>query len=791
MMKEAHGRRREVRLRIKLVGREERVLEGLRRWLRRAEEGHAKLCATDDGARTVLVEMIQDAKILIDNLDDPLLLHPQQLGQGVRPLPVSGSLARLFTIQSMIDDLVEDIQREQTKRIALEKMVIRQEVDVSVDREEVDEKVDLSELSSKDQDVRIVSSASINPECLLDGVEDPILSPAPQTTNHGTSSQGPALVDAGSVSPTSPFTSTPTPSPTLLPTTPIIKITSPPPTSPFFTDHGSETEETKSEKDNDSMSLEREDDGNQIVGGVCGNVDGEEGEIARDLFDVGSTPLVDADVEELDARAALPANIPDNETVASKPMEETTPDEIQIVSENDDTYIQLSDNDMLSSSEMATLVHPQPRPAPALPSLVSSSPSPPPNQLPTRLPEPSVPHPLLEDLEKARNRYDSLQRSFHACHVAIEGLKASFPFDSSSALDVHPSNNGGDFPSSPSTTISNDMLKAIVQRLDDYTEDARVELEIRISDEEVMGRGYEALLLLPGALSSTVLPSSLVPDDEKGDDGIISGVGLVVDAEAQMRAFIDGTDPMVSRAMGSFKKKLEDIEHDVVIVKKALHDSSSLFPSSPSTRMEPPSSSTCDDKPGTGWGLWIRTPISRPSTPVTPVPVHAPTFGSVMTSRSRMFRRTAATFGLSSGSQAKSSDVVSSLGLRVPMPDFGLSLHGSSGSMSNDGGNGGDGDDEAPDGVNMRSFGGLGLGHVLDVPKSRTISTSVYMLGMGVGSPGVMGMGKRSFSTPLGGGVPVAMPWNAGRGSSVSGNGNGSSSSSSISRRALEDEDVD
>jgi len=300
---------------------------------------------------------------------------------------------------------------------------------------------------------------------------------------------------------------------------------------------------------------------------------------------------------------------------------------------------------------------------------------------------------------------------------------------------------------------------------------------------------------LPGALSSTVLPSFPVPDDEKGGDGIISGVGLVVDAEAQMRAFIDGTDPMVSRAMGSFKKKLEDIEHDVVIVKKALHDPSSLFPSSPSTRMEPPSSSTCDDSPGTGWGLWIRTPISRPSTPIAPVP--APTFGSVMTSQSRMLRRTAATFGLSSGSRAKSSDVVSSLGLRVPMPDFDLSLHGSSGSVSNGGGDGGDGDGEAPDGVNMRSFGGLGLGRVLDVPKSRTISTSVYMLGMGVGSPGVVSMGKRNFSTPLGGGgVPAAMPWNAGRGSSVSGNGNGSllsslSLSSSISRRALEDEDVD
>lgn len=795
VMKEAHGRRREVRLRIKLVGREERVLEGLRRWLRRAEERRAKFCTTDDGARTVLVEMIQDAKILIDNLDDPLLLHPQQLSQGVCPSPVSGSLARLFTIQSMIDDLVEDIQREQTKRIALEKLVIRQEVDVSVGREEVDEKVDL--LSSKDQNVRIASSTSINSECLLDGVEDPILSPALQTTNHGITLQGSVLVNAGSISSAPPFTSTPIPTPTPTPTprpaTPIIKITPPPPTSPSFADHGSEIEETKFENDDDSMSLEREDDGNQIVKGVCDNVDGGEGGIARDFLDVGrGAPQVDA---ELDAQATLPANIPDNETAASKSME-TTPDEIQVVSENDDIDIRSSYNDMLSSNNRTALAHPQPRTA--LISLISSSQSPRPDQL---LPEPCTPHPLLDDLSKVRNRYDNLQRSFHACHVAIEGLKASFPFidtnNSSSAFDVHlryPSNNGGDFlSSSSSTTISNDVLRAIVQRLDDYTEDARVELEIRISDEEVMGRGYEALLMLPGALSSTVLSSSPAPDDEKDGNGIISSTGLVADAEAQMRAFIDGTDPMVSRAMGLFKKKLEDIEHDVVIVKKVLHESSSLLTSSASTKtmMESPSS-TLDDSPGSGWSLWNRAPISRPLTPTTP----APTFGNVMTSRSTMLRRTAATFGLSLGSRTKRTDLVSSLGLKVPMPDFDLNLHASSGSMRSGDDDGGQGHDEAPDGVSMKSFGGLGLGCILDAPRSGTMSTSVYMLGMGIGSPGVMGTGKRRFSTALGG-VPVAAPWSAGRGgkgSSASENEseNGSSSSlSSVNRRAPEDEDVD
>ena len=806
------------------MGREERFLESLRRWLRRAEEGYAKsggIGGTGDGGSesSVLVEMIQDAKILIDNLDDPLLLHTQQHNQDVRPPPVSGSLARHFTLQSAINDLVEDIQREQAKRIALEKLVVRQEVenapfDVLVDRKEVEEKVDLPELLLKDQSVWIASSAPENTESPLDCVEDPTFSPALPTTNHDMTPQEPELGNAGDTSSTSPSISTPIP--TLQSATPTIKITPPlppdEPTSLLVAESGSAAEETKSVNDDDSMTLEREDSENQIAGGACDNVDSREGRVAEDSFDVNSSvPEMDTDVKELDARAILPVNVPDDETAALRSTEETVSDNGRMVSRNDEgenVDTQSLDNDMLSSDEMTALVHPQPRPVPALPLLLSSSPSPLPIQSPSPPPEPSASQPLLDDLSKTRNRYDSIQRAFHACHVAIEGLKVSFPFNNSSTSDVHPrypSSHSDDSLSSPSTVISNDVLKAIVQRLNDYTEDARVELEIRISDEEVMGRGYEALLMLPGALSSlssAVSPSSLTPDGETS----VTSVGLVIDVEAQIRSFIDGTDPAISRAMRSFERKLENIEHDIVIVKKVLHDPQSFFqsPLPAMTMVESPSLTLDGSTSNIGWSSWIRTPIS--SRPSTPIPAPAPTFGNIMTSRntrsSAILQRTASTFGLSLPSSTKGVDLVKSLGLKVPMPDFNFTLNPSSGSVRNSGSDDGDDDEtfhqsrESPSSASSVSFGGLGLGHALNTPRSRTINTSMYMLGMGMGSSGVVGAGKQSpiVSPSLQRRIPATTSSSVGRGRGTSGSGNvhGSSFSRLTNQQAPEDEeDVD
>jgi hypothetical protein len=80
VLKEGFGQRREVRLRIRLVSREERVFEGLRRWLGHSEERLDRLkdvFGNSVDSRELSSEMTQVAKILIGALDNPFLSPPK------------------------------------------------------------------------------------------------------------------------------------------------------------------------------------------------------------------------------------------------------------------------------------------------------------------------------------------------------------------------------------------------------------------------------------------------------------------------------------------------------------------------------------------------------------------------------------------------------------------------------------------------------------------------------------------------------------------------------------------
>ena len=133
-----------------------------------------------------------------------------------------------------------------------------------------------------------------------------------------------------------------------------------------------------------------------------------------------------------------------------------------------------------------------------------------------RSPAPSTPTQpsLIESLSQVKHRYDDLQKAFRDCHIALRDLKSD--------LD--------DLPSRDITIV----LKTAVERLDDYNEDTRVELEIRVSDEERIYAGYETLLSIPGAMSEEV-------DAEQ--------------MERDIRAFIDGSDSGVSRALHQLDRK--------------------------------------------------------------------------------------------------------------------------------------------------------------------------------------------------------------------------------------------
>ncbi|KAG6838348.1 hypothetical protein C0991_012437 [Blastosporella zonata] len=190
-----------------------------------------------------------------------------------------------------------------------------------------------------------------------------------------------------------------------------------------------------------------------------------------------------------------------------------------------------------------------------------------------------------------------------------------------------------------------------------------------MADEALVVRGFETLLSVPGALAT--------PTHQSGDQD--QDTMTHSDVEMQVQAFVSGTDPSVSKAMRNLSRKLEDVEHDIAALQRAMHNADEEPPAPPA-----PSDSVTSG----GWSSWIR---STPASPASPAPVPAPTFGSVMTSP-RLRHSPSLNFPA-----RKTADPLGSLGLRVPMPGY------------------------------IHPQAGPGIVQ----PRSRTLST-MYMLGLGV-----------------------------------------------------------
>jgi len=105
-----------------------------------------------------------------------------------------------------------------------------------------------------------------------------------------------------------------------------------------------------------------------------------------------------------------------------------------------------------------------------------------PVRTPTPVSEPEDPkrQELLEKLSNVNSRYDELQKAFR-------GLPHSSQRAHKVTLFV-PQND----------TIG--LVRITVQRLDDFNEDTRVELEIRSADEERVAQGFQTLLRVKGAI---------------------------------------------------------------------------------------------------------------------------------------------------------------------------------------------------------------------------------------------------------------------------------------------------
>ncbi|KAF8163788.1 hypothetical protein B0H34DRAFT_837938 [Crassisporium funariophilum] len=660
IMKETYGRRREVALRIRLINREEKLQEGLQRWIRRSEEAltrvKAKVTEEDPGLEALL-GMAQDARILLEGLDEGVLTDQAAL---------SGSLARVVLVQGTLEDLVEELREENARRVELEKVV-----------------ASLGEATNH-------RSELYSPASLAPGSEIPRHQPA----------------DLSPISPKKTSISDDTLS---------APYTLPVPLNGF---------KPKPAQDGPLLSSATEkhvppelklfDESVDMNGNGHGH--------AHSLQDL-RVPTNDCNIPDilaaaneqprngLDASPLSANDVPPAHRIEGIPLVaelSATPVSVAVISSDNQTSAIPEMKEIHSTSiqlPVNPLIHP---PSPDTVAGTTSPPSSPPfradslpsyqsavqiavdeTQLPI-IPEPNLPHPLLADLNRVSRRYDDLQRAFRDCHLALEALKESLA------------------PPPAACPIPLDVLNAALGRLDDYTEDARVELEIRASDEILLAKGYETLLSVPGALATTSPQSDLASSSAQDLPPTQSEV------EIQVEAFISGTDQTIQKARQNFARKLEDVQHDIAALKRAIHepdifapDSASLL--SPAPTLTPTTASKND--PGPGWTSWIRSSPSRPSTPSTAGLGATPTFGHIMTSpRLRQspslnnFHQKKGGYGLLGDHGHGYKDPLGSLGLRVPMPSFNFV--------------------QRPDGTGLTS-------PTTPIPqRTRTVST-MYMLGLG------------------------------------------------------------
>ncbi|KAI0819096.1 hypothetical protein BC629DRAFT_1719903 [Irpex lacteus] len=399
------------------------------------------------------------------------------------------------------------------------------------------------------------------------------------------------------------------------------------------------------------------------------------------------TPLPPADAtvgSETTATSSSPTDhtLSDSETI-SAPVPTSIPsiqelsglDIRDLPSSSPQASPQLSNAAELPSSTAAT---------PAIPLTVEVTNATPSGMLftPSSVVPPSA-HPLVADLQMVKQRYDNFQKAFRDCNLSLKDLKKDI----------------ADLPPSSSMTP---VLKTAVERLNDVNEDTRVELEIRVADEERIISGYETLLSVPGALSSHEVDESEV--------------------RQEIAAFVEGTTPSVAKALQQFSRKLDDLQHDIASIKRSLHELSSEELSTPASVPTPTKSAS------QGWASWTGG-ILGGARPVSP----APTFGSVMTTpRARQssfgaFMHRPSLPNLHS-SDRDSNSPFASLDLRTPMPAFAVPQSSPSPSRGS---------------FLLPAPGGR------PQQKSRNASSPMYMLGLGLrGSSVGFGSSPAMVGTP-------------------------------------------
>ncbi|KAI0723788.1 hypothetical protein C8T65DRAFT_564206 [Cerioporus squamosus] len=579
--REAYGRRREVSLRLAFLGREENLAENLRRWVRKAREFLDRSGSLEDGSISLNPMVLRDAYAKATADAEALLdtLNGQPSGDDAS----AGSIARLVLAQDTVSTLTHELQEETIRRLKTERKLARWETkDHPRDKDELQDYHPVlhpfPHRINGHQEERHLLDASVGTSA---GPSPP--PPGPENVQDSAPSTGVHIVEV---------------------------ITVPPVVSSVVPPESASIPDIPSQP---SASIPRS--ASLPLGGLS----------PVDLEVHDGTAVTSASATEASDMAPLPvpaALEPNNMTSAPSASSAVSP------------AIPFPGSPHEASAAIAAVPQDssrlsRPHPPPPLPleatglQLSSLSPTSP-NGPQANEPQGTS---LLAALTRVQDRYDDVQRGFRDCHLALKELRKSL----------------ADLPSSsPSSSLDMpSVLRKAVERLADFNEDARVELEIRIADEERIASGYEALLSIPGAMLHS-------DDAEKMD-------------EAQMvkevRAFVDGSDPAVAKATHQFAQKLDDLEHDIASIKRTLHE---LSLSSTADSLSPSAAAKTTASPS--WSAWTPSFLNPPTRSTSPAPA---TFGSVMTSP-RL--RHASSFSHPREHSDESADPLASLGLRIVVP---------------------------------------------------------------------------------------------------------------------------
>ncbi|KIJ44251.1 hypothetical protein M422DRAFT_168269 [Sphaerobolus stellatus SS14] len=217
-----------------------------------------------------------------------------------------------------------------------------------------------------------------------------------------------------------------------------------------------------------------------------------------------------------------------------------------------------------------------------------------------------------DQLKYISQRYEPLQKSFRDCHLSLSSLKDRVASDMSHGRRIA-------------------LIQNVVLRLDDFCEDARVELDIRTSDEERMAERFKAILSLAQPFGTRITKT-----------------------QEEYESFKDGTMTSVVKTREALEGKLSDLQHDIAQVKRAL-DEDETEPETPASSVRSP-----------GWTSWTQPFLGSSSGSPPP----APTFGAVITSPK--LRRTGSNASILSTSShtvgRTAHDPYAHLDLRISMP---------------------------------------------------------------------------------------------------------------------------